>query len=416
MKKILFASTALVAAGMLTTGTASASDKINLSIGGFSKWWVVGAWQSSDYQQGNQVGSNARSYNNVDVKGDNEIWFSGDTKLDNGMKVGVSVHLEAGGHTDGTTDTIDQSYVYVEGGFGKVLAGTIKNGTYLMHVQAPDAAGNWGAAGLMTMNYVIAKPKSVNAMAGGNTTQINSNNNAETITYVAPTFYGLTVGASYLPNGVEDSRGVTDLNNEAASYVQEGYGAAAMYAETFGAVGVKLSAGVFQAKVNSSTISTTGVGGWLESSYGANLTYAGFTLGGSYRHQDSNCTKDLGNSNGCNGAAAGEATTTGNGSYGKGNAYDVGLSYASGPYAVSFAYFHSGVQHDNATGTTLGGDDTIEFYQASGKYNLGAGVDILTSVGYAKYNSQIPSTANGTTGDNNHNSGWMIMSGLSLTF
>ena len=43
MKKILFASTALVAVGM-TAGTAQASDPIKLQLGGFSKWWVVGAW------------------------------------------------------------------------------------------------------------------------------------------------------------------------------------------------------------------------------------------------------------------------------------------------------------------------------------------------------------------------------------
>lgn len=77
MKKILIASTALVAAGLMTTGTAAASEKIKLNLGGFSKWWVVGAWQDSDYEA---VVDGAST--NADVKGDNEIWFHPQQRLD----------------------------------------------------------------------------------------------------------------------------------------------------------------------------------------------------------------------------------------------------------------------------------------------------------------------------------------------
>ena len=162
MKKILFASTALVAAGLMSAGPAEAADKIKLNLGGFSKWWVVGAWQNNDFEAQNGAAyassSNTGQRQQVDVKGDNEIWFTGETTLDNGLKVGVKVELEAGGHSDITTDVIDQSYAWVEGGFGKLQIGTLPSVAAALHVQAPDAAGNWGNGGLMTGNFAIIRP------------------------------------------------------------------------------------------------------------------------------------------------------------------------------------------------------------------------------------------------------------------
>ncbi|MDA8230056.1 MAG: porin [Magnetospirillum sp.] len=439
MKKILFASTALVAAGVLSTGSASASDAISLSLGGYSKWWVVGAWNSNTYEQanlastnnnryGNALNSNAAaSYNNVDVKGDNMIFIGGKTTLNNGMKVGVDVHVAAGGNTLPSTDTIDKSYVWLEGGFGKFLVGSQKNGTYLLGNTAPDAAGNWNDGGIMTDNWALAKPVGVNAMAGGNTTLINTTDNAAGITYVAPTFYGLTVGGSYIPNGQQNVFGnVTNLNTfhlngqgpssavttDIQSPVKEVYGVGALYATTLGPIGVKVDAGWVTAQL-SQLGSGVASNGWQEQRYGANLSYAGFTLGGSYRHQMSNNSAAIA-------GGLGEQTTWGDGSYGNGRAYDLGLQYATGPYAVSFAYYNSAVQHGNATtpaalgintsdGLTNNGADRIDMYQLSGKYNLGPGVDILASGGYAVYNG-----ANSIAYD--HNSGWTAMSGLSLTF
>lgn len=424
MKKILYTSTALVAAGLFVTGTASASDKINLELGGFSKWWVVGAWNSSGY-----LNAAHASYDNVDLKGDNEVWFGGNTTLDNGMKVGVDIHLEAGGHTDMTTDTIDKAYVYVEGGFGKFIVGTQNNGTALLHVQAPDAAGNWNQGGMMTGNYSIVKPGTVNEMGGGNTTAIQTANNSEAITYVAPTFYGLTVGGSFLPHpGVEDNRGNINLNSVATNGsgtvvggFQQVYGVGALYANTFGGVGVKVSAGAIQGRLDTYNIPVNA--SWFEQAYGTQLSYAGFTLGGSYRHQQaaygSGTVADL--------ASLGAVTTQGNGSLGNGRAYDVGLQYATGPYAVSFDYYNSHVAHTDTTNLTTAlaaglatndgaannGHDMVDMYQLSGKYNMGPGVDILASTGYAVYNSALGSTAGG---DTNHNSGWVVMSGLDLTF
>lgn len=439
MKKILFASTALVAAGVLSTGSASASDAISLSLGGYSKWWVVGAWNSSSFEQspgnysknpGNSGGttgvnqSGTANFNNADVKGDNMVFIGGKTTLNNGMKVGVDVHIQAGGNTLPSTDTVDKSYVWLEGGFGKFLVGSQKNGTYLLGNTAPDAAGNWNDGGIMTNNWALAKPVGVNGMAGGNTTLINTTDNAAGITYVAPTFYGLTVGGSFIPNAQQNVFGhptnmnaaQVNLSGGASSAmvtnlqppVKSVYGVGALYANTFGPIGFKADAGWITAQVDNAAAQTSFAGnggvlanGWMEQRYGVNLSYAGFTAGGSYRHQQSNNS---------NGGLAGlqEQTTWGDGSFANGDAYDLGLQYATGPYAVSFSYFQSQTQSGWA-GYTTDAHDHIDFYQLSGKYNLGPGVDILASAGYANYNGAANIAAD-------HNSGWTAMSGLSLTF
>lgn len=433
MKKILFASTALVAAGMMSAGAASAAEKIKLNMSGFSKWWVVGAWNDKGFQDGTGVSaSNAGTglngggiqRGNLDVKGFNLITFSGDTALDNGLKVGVRFDLVAGGHSDTVTDVIDNSYAWVEGGFGKVLAGMHNNGTALLHVQAPDAAGNFTNGGVMLGNWAVTKPTSVMGMnqrvgytSSSNTTAIISDDKAEKLTYVAPSFYGLTLGASYIPNVARSgSTGIGNHGRGNGADRLQAWGGGALYANTFGPVGVKASAGYVW-------VDLTATGGaekaLTQQAYGAQLSYAGFTLGGSVQR-----ASDDRKNGGVTTAVL--SNTSQVGASGKGGqeidfggiAYDVGLQYASGPYAVSFAYFHSSVVGISNSTLRNGKDDTINAYQASGKYNLGPGVDVLASIGYIEYKDQRDGVAGITAAANSQysNSGWTAMTGLSLSF
>ncbi|CDL00695.1 conserved protein of unknown function [Magnetospirillum gryphiswaldense MSR-1 v2] len=392
MKKILVASTALVAAGMITAGSASASEKIKLGLGGYSKWWVVGAWQDDSFEAGiNNATAGQGSANSVDVKGDNEIWFSGSTKLDNGLEVGINIELEAGGNTDSTNttgDQIDKSYVYISGGFGKVIVGTESNGTVLMHTMAPDAAGNTGADGILTGGLAIARPSAVTSKV---TTEIDTDAEAEKITYVAPSFYGFTVGGSYIPNATEDNQNVWGTGTPGtANQAAEIYGVAAMYAGKVFDVGVKASAGYVTYDIAAATDRSQ------EWSLGTQLSYAGFTLGGSYR--------DIKDNMGSAPVAGGAGGVASNDGY----AWDIGLMYETGPYAISFTYFNS-----VAEGLVANGQDEVTVYQVSGKYNMGAGVDLLATVGHAEYDDESAKTTNA---DANHNEGWSVMTGLSLQF
>jgi hypothetical protein len=397
MKKVLIASTALVAAGLMTSGTASAAEKIKLNLGGFSKWWVVGAWQDGAFEAGTTTG-----YANVDVKGDNEVFFGGSTKLDNGLEIGIDIQLEAGGHTETSTsapDVIDESYIWIAGGFGKFIVGSENNGVYLLHVNAPDAAGNWGEGGMLTGGYSVVQPSTVSGFVGGNGTAPRIDNDADKITYVAPTFYGLTLGASYIPNAGNAANKGEDNYNQPAS--QEAFGVGALYANTFGGVGVKLSTGYIWGDAGAAGVARSD---FAEFVVGTQLSYAGFTVGGSWRRDTSD--DKTGN------AAAGDGPTSAR----VANAlnvtgWDAGISYASGPYAVSFTYFQSDAE--GTAGNNL--KDQIRVWQVSGKYNLSAGVDVLASAGWAEFDDE-SAKVSGTTGDANHNEGWAVMTGLSLSF
>ncbi|MEW5727069.1 MAG: porin, partial [Pseudomonadota bacterium] len=251
-----------------------------------------------------------------------------------------------------------------------------------------------GEGGIMTGGAAIANAGVQGVTPGSstnNTTAIITDGDAEGITYVAPTFYGLTVGGSYKANVVqEDNRGLQDLDGLTAGEV---FGVGALYANTFGGVGFKLSAGwaTYDVATAGATAVATGDSTVNEYSFGTQLSYAGFTLGGSYR--DVNGFK--------------QTTTALQDTY-DANAWDVGVQYATGPYAVSLAYFHS----EAAGNTAVTGEDKITFYQASGKYALGPGVDVLASVGYAKFDDETQKTAT----DTNHNDGWTVMTGMALSF
>jgi len=437
MKKTILVGTALVAGSLAGAGSTQAADSITLNVGGFSKWWVVGASQSSAYARalayngsGGYSGS-AGATNPFDIKGDNEVWFQGSTALDNGLKVGVFVSLEAGGHTDSTTDPIDHSYAWVEGGFGKLMLGTLKNAAYQLHVQAPDAANNWNDGGMATAGFAVARPavvEGLNEREGytgvWQTTSIIGDNKAEKIAYFTPVFAGLTLGATYVPDAASED------NRNQGSNRGQAYGVGANYSRALGPVGVKLSAGVFQTELAASEILN-------QYSGGTQLSYAGFTLGGSYQL----ARDQIGKAGGAATTATGANGSVGNNPVGSsaaavikkalgvgdgtnyrydfgGQGYDVGLQYATGPYAVSFAYFHSetrGAKLD-AYGIAKHDDDTIDIYQASGKYALSPGVDLLASLGYANFKSGLYSHSNNGYRDLLKNDGYYGMTGLSLKF
>ena len=112
MKKAILGTTALVAAGAFATSPASASDKIQLGVGGYMQSTYF--YQDSD----EPAGTASRISDRVTQEG--EIHFTGETTLDNGLKFGVNVQLEA----YQATDQVDETYIYVEGSFGRVLLGS----------------------------------------------------------------------------------------------------------------------------------------------------------------------------------------------------------------------------------------------------------------------------------------------------
>lgn len=344
MKKILFGTTALLAAAVIAP-TAQASEPVKLQLGGFLEYWVAGAKQDGD------VGTPVNSF---DIQGEGEIYFKGSTTLDNGLTVGVMVQLEAGADNN-EGDLIDESYLYVEGKYGKVIAGSTDNASYLLRATAPNAA-------YTEVDDTAIPAYLVNPGLTDNITDTDFDGDANKLIYFTPKMYGLQLGVSYSgsnnPSG-DDANTTTETIRKSTDFDQT-YAFGASYEREVGPVGVLATAGYTHSEANGSNGVTGDVQDWA---FGLNLTYEGFTLGGAYR----------GISAGVGSAAEAK----------DGYAWDAGLMYEEGPYAVSINYRKS-----SARGTDAAGEDTIDMYALGGKYALGPGVDLWAQLAYADYDAE----------------------------
>ncbi len=154
MKKQLLATTALVAGGLMA-GAAQAADPIKLSLGGYAHTGLtIRSEDNTASANGTINGQNDWFVQNnglqvttdigrSDVFWEAEVWFVGETTLDNGIKVGVNIQLEA--YT--SNDQVDEHYVYLTGGFGRLVVGAENSAPYIMHYAAPTpTGGQYGAA------------------------------------------------------------------------------------------------------------------------------------------------------------------------------------------------------------------------------------------------------------------------------
>lgn len=354
---------------------AAASERISLHLGGYSKWWITGQTNSRGYQQATNA-----DFNSLDIKGDNEVHILGRTSLDNGLTVGIKTEIEAGGDTSQGTDLIDKAFVWIEGGFGKVELGTDYNAASLLHVAAPEAAGLWNGppVGLMA-NNVVARPGAVSTMYSGNQTELDHDDNADKALYFTPTFHGVTLAVSYTPSALSE-------DNRASTQASEILAAGVLYGGNLGPVAVALSAGALTGTLDAASAreSVQAV------SVGAQIAYAGISVGGSYgndRHRYGNRPR------------AANATDD------SGQAWDAGVMVERGSGKLSLDYYRSDVRGK----VSMPGDDRITVWQVSGKYMLGEGVALMGAAGHVTYDDEGDGRAD-------HNDGYALMTGLGLWF
>ncbi len=353
-----------------------AAETVDLRLSGFSKWWVVGQWNQPAYIRA--VGG---SNDHGDVKGDNEIHFLGSAVLANGAAVGFKAELEAGGHMDQRTDTIDKSFVWVSGRLGKLELGSDYNAASLLHVTAPDAAGLWNgpSMGLMS-DMVIARPSAVATMYSSNETGLDHDDNADKVLYFTPDFHGLTLGMSYTPSALsEDDRGPGRANQL--------YAVGAHYQGQAGPVEVEMSAGGLTGDLSADGLRST----VRALSAGLQLGWGGVTLGGSVSRDRYHTPRPA------------LIVPTSDPS---GDAWDVGVEYRHGPVRLSLAHYQSSVRDKVADPR----DDRVILTQMSGRYDLGAGIAVLGSAGHIAYRDEAGQ------GGATENRGIAVMTGLGLWF
>jgi len=300
MKKILFASSAIAAVAF--AGQASASEPIKLSLGGYMEQWAGFADEDAP-------GSDGR--NNA-FQSDTEVYFTGSTTLDNGIEIGARIELE--GET--SDDQVDEQFLFVNGGFGRIEMGK-----------------NDSAADAMGVTSPVVGP--VNPNDGGTEDWVNLTNVIDTVpssgdqnrfTYFTPSMGGFQAGFSFADDSQQNGNTSGNGDNVVSG--------ALAFDHDFGGVSLGLSVeGESQAEDE-----------WYGA--GVNVGFGNFTVGGSY----GNVNPDVGSDT---------------------DAFDLGVTYAMDAASVSLGYAYQDDEQDNIEnqGLSLGM-----------VYTLGAGVSWQSSV------------------------------------
>jgi outer membrane protein OmpU len=403
MQRRLLEATALVTAavaGIWTVSEAQAQTKtepISVSVGGYHGQFVSYVDQDN---RGDRTNGRSGKFTAVDVTSDSEIHFNGRTTLGNGLTLGFRLELE--GNT--AADQIDESYMFVEGRFGRVELGSLNNVHYRMRVVAPEAfsRGFITNDGNVTtvLGNITGSPTSDSTL--NDTAARFRDNDSEKVNYYTPRFEGLQLGVSYVPNSSQDNQSPEAIS----SAYSRGYAVAANFTRTFGALDVAAYAGYFQWQGPQLTATTHAPDPSIYS-VGGQVGYGGFRFGGSYGKLRRGRTGAAG-TNAASVAGTGAFRT-------EGRAWDIGGIYTFGPASVSLTYFN-GENDDSPVAGPSTGRDKLTGLALEGKYVLGPGVSVEGALFTAKFHGN--SSTGGTTGalTNEDNRGTGIVTGLLLTF
>jgi predicted porin len=369
MKQTLLATTALAAISMANTVNAAEWD---VRVGGYFE--QILAFSSANSPAGSD-------FDGVDVSTDAEIHFKPSITLDNGLKIGVNIQLEA---FDAAGDTIDESFVSIKGSFGEVLIGSENSAGYKMTYAAPDVTFlniNSGStttfipfsgtvAGISTGDDVFRRT------LGTTYLENVGNNDASRFTYFTPRFSGFQIGVSYARDPGEVNGPV---NNNAV--LNDIFDIGANYVNSFGDFNVAISGrwGIASDPISGMNPEVFGAG--------INLGFGGVTIGGSFAEQNNSFSSD-------------------------GQSYDAGISYETGPWGFSFTYFH-GKNTDNEH-IPFGFNEELDQYLIGMNYKLAKGVDIGAFGAYIDFKEERDDAGAATGADDV--SGFIIGTGIKFTF
>jgi outer membrane protein OmpU len=349
----------------LTAPQIQAAEKIRLGLGGE---YI----QYFGYADNN--GTDSGDFTGFDVKADSELVFGGETTLDSGQKVGVEVTLKAQSAGD---DQIDGTYLWSEGGFGRVEIGQADNTAVALHLTAPDVG--FGLNDTDVSDWVV-NPSDGNADSGfGSTYLYLGDDKATKISWFSPSLSGFRIAASYIPEFERDSG--TQPNGDAV--YRDAISVGLRYERQFGnAWGMALSAGFLGANSPSGVTGGASAEGY---SLGVNVTVDAFTFGASYASTDGNPS---------GGTETGQSLD--------GSGFDVGVSYTFGPTAISLSYYKGEVEDEVDTA----GDSTNDSVMASVRHIVGPGVTAIASLLHTRFEED----------DGDRNEGTALIGGIVLEF
>jgi len=390
MYKRLLASTALVAAGVVGVSvgaqaqTAPAAAPLSVTVGGYIEQYFGYGKNKDGVNAAVAVDALSAGVTTVLAKptrwfqgNDAEIQFNVKGTLANGITVGARVELEA--NTE--SDTIDESYMFIEGAFGRLELGTTDEAGAKTHVSVPSIGKAWGVE-KGTMQDHIVVPANVNAGASQlRFTGINANEDQNNVSYYTPRFEGFQLGVTHTAGRHQD----IDRPDDKTATRNGTWSGGINFTRNFSGFNVEASAAASHAKALDNAAAGSSAAD-KERAYagGLRLGYAGFQVGGAYKK-----------------------LKYGSFSSNTGKVWDVGIAYTFGPATVGLQYMKA--EAEGATGAVTA-DDKFKHLNFGANYTLGPGVDLFGNIFSLKYTDESSTAA----ADNNKGSG--AVAGLRLTF
>jgi predicted porin len=396
MKKTLYSTTALAAAGLLTFGASdafaqaaapAAPEKLKMTIGGFFTAYAGVASQSDSFERG--AATPGANYAPFDIKNDSEISMKGSVTLDNGMKVSLQIEFEtdpatAGGNTtNGNTASqvgLDESYLALDtNGFGELRIGNQKQSTGSVNVGSVNV-GQLNPGNGDTSLWII-RPSA--GMTIGSAFSPVSGADQNRINYISPVVAGFRLATGYTPSTTESDNmpynGGTSGTETATTDVGLQY--------SFDLLGFATRTSVAYVNNNGQASASN-----EQVHFGADVKIGDFTVGGQYSHQWNS------------GANKGSVTNANSQDL---DGFNFGVAYNPGPYRVGFRT----TQTWSPGARTLQGEDSAILYKLGAGYTLGPGVELTGDLFHMAWRDE-----GGGSASTASNQGWALVGGIAVTF
>ena len=387
-KKYLLATTSLVAASVLAGGNALAeAQPLNISLGGYYNF---------DVHLFDEVQDGGSNNHGMSTYQDAEVNFNMRGELDNGMKIGGRIELEA----SQAGDQIDQHWLTLESGWGRIDVGAINSGRYNLSwtVNAPNVA-HGVSSGVQTEwlsfngglgTFAFRRP-----LGSAN---VDASNDDQGIHYYSPRFNGFQVALSYRPAvSTITGAGSGGANNYAADRAidtntdyTDAVDGAVHYTGDMGDVGVTALIGFATAAAPGSA----NVSNYEQVGGGFRISNQGFTVGGMVADVSNGFCVDMDTADMDTGRVNATCSDPEDRSS-AGTAFTFGASYSSGPWAVS-AQVHSGEVEDSIG---IAGSSEFDVWSVGASYTLGPGLRMITSYQDAELSNEDGIAGNGNSGN-----------------
>ena len=336
MKNILYGTTALFAVGLMA-GTAVASEKIKLGLGGYWRGMI----QVGD-NEADAVGGAGDGLRDHGFGQESEVYFSGKTKLDNGITITAAVQLE--GETTG--DQIDNTWITASGGFGTVHYGETWGPSLLMVGGGVGEKNHTGDFASFNAG-VNLNGLGLNSFVGG--AGLNGRPSPK-LAYYTPRVSGFQAGIGYAPekgnafsNGARTSELAGGVGNE---LVDVGVN----YVNKVGGANVRIGLIYMTSETEPATATAVAAPDVDGHGLGVQVSMGGVKLGGRYGKLE-----DLGGS--------GLDRTQ----------WRIGADYGMGPWSVGLTY-------QVAVQDFVGADDKTTYFSIGANYNVGPGVSMFGGI------------------------------------